>query len=37
MRLSPDEIEAELEVTLMHEIGHFLGLDEEELVERGRD
>ena len=31
------ELESELRVTLLHEIGHFLGLDEEELAERGLD
>lgn len=30
-----DEVLAELRTTLLHEIGHFLGLDEEDLAERG--
>lgn len=30
-----DELEAEIAVTLVHEVGHFLGLSEEELHERG--
>ncbi len=35
MRIPPDALEAELEITLLHEIGHFLGLDEDDLEERG--
>ena len=30
-----DELVEEIGVTLVHEVGHFLGLDEEELWERG--
>ncbi|HZZ83631.1 MAG TPA: metallopeptidase family protein [Anaeromyxobacteraceae bacterium] len=38
-RLARDEREltAEIRVTLLHEVGHFLGLDEEELYQRGLD
>lgn len=32
---SRDELEDEIAVTLVHEIGHYLGLDEEDLIERG--
>ena len=32
-----DELVEEIRVTLLHEVGHFLGLDEEELRERGLD
>lgn len=32
-----DELERELRITLLHEIGHYLGLDEEDLAERGLD
>ncbi len=31
------ELVEQLEITLYHEIGHFLGLDEEDLLERGLD
>jgi predicted Zn-dependent protease with MMP-like domain/Flp pilus assembly protein TadD len=34
---SRDELIQEVRVTLVHEVGHFLGLDEEELYERGLD
>jgi predicted Zn-dependent protease with MMP-like domain len=39
MRLahSAEELEEELRITLLHEIGHFLGLDEEDLERRGLD
>ncbi len=39
MRIAHDEetLHDELRVTLLHEIGHFLGLDEEELERRGLD
>jgi predicted Zn-dependent protease with MMP-like domain len=33
----PEELAREIEVTLLHEVGHFLGLDEEGLRERGLD
>jgi predicted Zn-dependent protease with MMP-like domain len=32
---SPEELEEQIAVTLIHEVGHFLGLSEEELHERG--
>lgn len=32
-----EELVKELRITLLHEIGHFLGLDEEDLAERGLD
>lgn len=32
-----EELERELRITLLHEIGHYLGLDEEDLAERGLD
>jgi predicted Zn-dependent protease with MMP-like domain len=31
------ELREEIEVTLLHEVGHFLGLDEDDLRERGLD
>jgi predicted Zn-dependent protease with MMP-like domain/Flp pilus assembly protein TadD len=34
---SRDELADEIAVTLVHEVGHFLGLDEDELYERGLD
>jgi predicted Zn-dependent protease with MMP-like domain/Flp pilus assembly protein TadD len=34
---SRDELVREIGVTLVHEVGHFLGLDEEQLWERGLD
>ncbi len=37
MAHSPDELAEELRITLLHEIGHFLGLDEEDLERRGLD
>ena len=39
MRLAHEreELREELRITLLHEIGHFLGLDEEELERRGLD
>jgi predicted Zn-dependent protease with MMP-like domain/Flp pilus assembly protein TadD len=32
---SPEELVEEIRITLVHEVGHFLGLDEEELYQRG--
>jgi len=32
-----EELERELRITLLHEIGHYLGLDEDDLAERGLD
>jgi predicted Zn-dependent protease with MMP-like domain len=32
-----EELREEIEVTLLHEVGHFLGLDEDDLRERGLD
>jgi predicted Zn-dependent protease with MMP-like domain len=32
-----DELTEQIEVTLLHEVGHFLGLDEDDLYERGLD
>lgn len=34
---SRDELADEIGVTLVHEVGHFLGLDEDELYDRGLD
>jgi predicted Zn-dependent protease with MMP-like domain len=34
---SREELEEQIAVTLVHEVGHFLGLDEEELAARGLD
>jgi predicted Zn-dependent protease with MMP-like domain len=34
---SREELAEEIRVTLVHEVGHFLGLDEDELYERGLD
>jgi predicted Zn-dependent protease with MMP-like domain len=31
------ELAEEIRVTLVHEVGHYLGLDEDELYERGLD
>ena len=31
----PDQLRAEIRVTLIHEVGHFLGLDERDLAQRG--
>ena len=31
------EVEAEIRTTLLHETGHFFGLDEEDLAEMGLD
>jgi predicted Zn-dependent protease with MMP-like domain len=33
----PEELREELRVTLLHEIGHYLGLDEQDLEDRGLD
>ncbi len=30
-----EELVEEIRITLVHEVGHFLGLDEDELYERG--
>ncbi len=32
---SEEEIPEQIRITLLHEIGHFLGLDEDDLTERG--
>ena len=32
-----DELIEEIRVTVLHEVGHLLGLDEDELYERGLD
>ncbi len=32
---SEEELAEEIRTTLLHEIGHYLGLDEDELIERG--
>ncbi len=32
---SMEEMEREIEITVVHEIAHFLGMDEEELIELG--
>jgi predicted Zn-dependent protease with MMP-like domain len=32
---SPDEVEAQVQITVLHEIGHYLGLDEDALFARG--
>jgi predicted Zn-dependent protease with MMP-like domain len=37
MAADREQIIEELRITLFHEIGHFLGLDEEDLAERGLD
>jgi len=34
---SREELVEEIRITLVHEVGHFLGLDEEELYQRGLD
>ena len=33
--ISPDEVEEQIAITVQHEIGHYLGLDEDELQARG--
>ena len=35
MCISPEEVEEQIAITMLHEIGHYLGLDEEELHARG--
>jgi len=35
MCADPDELREEIWITLVHELGHFFGLDEDELWERG--
>ena len=35
MSTDHDELIAQLRITLLHEIGHFLGLDEDDLADRG--
>ena len=37
MALDREELLAEIRVTLLHEVGHFLGLDEDELRSMGLD
>ena len=32
---SPEELEEEIEITVVHEVAHFLGMDEERLAELG--
>ena len=32
---TPEEVREEVRITLLHEIGHFFGFDDEELEERG--
>ncbi|MBN1420706.1 MAG: metallopeptidase family protein [Planctomycetes bacterium] len=32
---SPDEVVREIRTTVLHEVGHYLGLDEDDLAERG--
>ena len=34
---SPEELVEEIRITLLHEVGHFLGLDEDQLEESGYD
>lgn len=34
---NPDEYRAEVRTTLLHELGHYLGLDEDDLTDRGLD
>ncbi len=34
---TPDELYEQIDVTVLHEVGHLLGLDEEDLWERGLD
>jgi predicted Zn-dependent protease with MMP-like domain len=33
----PDELEEQVEITLLHEIGHYFGLDEDDMVRLGLD
>ncbi|MFI5306185.1 MAG: metallopeptidase family protein [Polyangiales bacterium] len=33
----PDELEEQIEITLLHEIGHYFGLDEDDMVRLGLD
>src|SRR5438105_145491 len=34
---SDERVREEIRITLLHEIGHFLGLDEDDLADRGLD
>lgn len=34
---TPEELEEEIEITVVHEIAHYLGMDEEWLIELGYD
>ena len=33
----PDELEREIRITVLHELGHYFGLDEDRLAELGYD
>ena len=33
----PDELEEEIRITVLHELGHYFGLDEERIAELGYD
>lgn len=37
MGLTPDELEAEIRKTVLHELGHHLGIDDDRLTELGWD
>lgn len=34
---TPEELEEEIEITVVHEVAHFIGMDEERLAELGYD
>ena len=35
--LDPDELRSEIRITVLHELGHYFGLDEDRLAELGYD
>jgi predicted Zn-dependent protease with MMP-like domain len=37
LSFTPDELLEEIRITVLHEVGHLLGLDEDELYDRGLD
>ena len=35
--LDPHELEAEIRITVLHEVGHYFGMDEQQIAELGYD